>query len=648
VTLPGGDISPKGPTAGVSFQALDDNNTRIPPDTNGAAGPNHLMTMLNSQVRIQDKAGNNTSTVSLSSFWTSGTGLSGSPFDPKLLYDSINGRWITTCDANAASATSKVFFAISATDDPTGSWTYYSFVGDVGLTTWADYPGFGYNSTWIAITNNMFPVPSGTSVGSKMWVIDKSTALAGGPLTVTVFPTSFDLAGGFKGFTLRPCETFDAAEPKLYLMDNSGATSSGTHLLRLSEITGTGPSPSWAATAGSTFAGTGFFLVATNFNGTQIGGSQMGTSSTFDTGDPRMQNAVLRNGRIWCAHAAGLPASSTPDRTVAAWYQLDPLSMPSPIVQSGILDGGAGVHHCYPSINANTNNDACIGFSRSDSSRFIEAVATGRLSTDPAGSMDVISVLKAGEDSYEKTFSGSVVRWGDYSSTVVDPSDNLTFWTLQEYAAADVGPATNDDRWGTWWGERLVPGAPTPTPSSTITSTQTNTETLTPMFTPTVTLTFTETPTDSLSPTSTVTQTPVDTETFTPTVTLTLTPAITDTPTVAETFTPTPSDSPTVTSTPDLTSSPTITETHTATPLETASNTVSPTDTPVLTATPSLTDTQTAIETPTPTPTGIVPNYDIFPLGGDGKIDALDLLELFHQGREDSGTLFDFSRFWHN
>ncbi len=61
--------------------------------------------------------------------------------------------------------------------------------------------------------------------------------------------------------------------------------------------------------------------------------------------------------------------------------------------------------------------------------------------------------LKAGEDSYIKVFTGADIRWGDYSATCVDPSNDKTFWTLQEYAAPDVGPSASDDRWGTWWGK---------------------------------------------------------------------------------------------------------------------------------------------------------------------------------------------------
>jgi hypothetical protein len=449
-----------GPVFATSFAAIGDNNSSIPPDTMGAAGPSHLMTMLNTQVRIQNKTGGTISTVSLSTFWTSGTGITGTPFDPLMVYDSIDDRWIATCDANSRSANSEVFFAISATSDPTGSWDFYEFEGDTNDVDWADFPGLGVNTNWIAITENMFTVSGGTFTGAKMWVIDKSTALAGGPLTMTVFETGFDVAGGITSSTLKPCRTF-GDEQKLYVMDGSGFTSGGTQLLRMSEITGTPANPSWSATSGSVFGTHGLFFVDTNFDGSQLDAPQLGTAALVKTNDRRMQNPVFRNGKIWCTHSAGLPVGAV-DRTAVFWYELDPAAMAStgaPIVQSGVLDGGAGVHHIFPSIGVNANDDACIGFSRADATRFVEAVATTRGASDPAGTMDPITLLKAGEDSYIKDFGGSRIRWGDYSATVVDPADDMTFWTLQEYAETDVGSGASDDRWGMWWGKFVVAGS---------------------------------------------------------------------------------------------------------------------------------------------------------------------------------------------
>jgi uncharacterized repeat protein (TIGR01451 family) len=271
---------------------------------------------------------------------------------------------------------------------------------------------------------------------------------------VTTFTTGFDEAGGFGGFTLRPALTFDPAESNLYIVDGNfwSTIGLGVGMLRLSQITGTGPSPSWSVvTNDSVEPGSGFFPTNLIYNVNQIDADQPMTTTDVSTNNSRMLNAVYRNGRLWTTHSAGYPRTSTPDRTVVAWYELDPTSSPNPIVQSGIIDGGSGVHHFFPSIAVNANDDMAIGFSRSSASLFVEGVYTGRESTDPAGTVGTIQVCKAGEDSYVKDFGFGEVRWGDYSATVVDPTDDTTFWTLQEYAETDVGITPNNDRWGTWW-----------------------------------------------------------------------------------------------------------------------------------------------------------------------------------------------------
>jgi hypothetical protein len=478
--LPATVPAPAGPTVLSSFAALEDDNTAIPPDTMGAVGPLHLMTMLNTQVRIQTKVGVTISTVSLAAFWTSGTGLTGDPFDPKVVYDSIHGRWIATVDADGNSATSQVWFAISATSDPTGAWTFYGFDADTGESLrWADFPGFGVNSTWIAITNNMFTVGATPSfLGAKMWVLEKADALVAGPLTVTVFPTAFDVADGFDGFALKPAVTYSAAEPALYIVDQSGWEGGGIPVVRLSRITGTGPAPTWAVVPGGVGpgSGAGFVFVTNDFRqDVLIGAPQMGTATLIDAGDPRASDSVYRNGRLWFAHTGGLP-NAAPTRNAVFWYQMNPATMSIP--NSGVLDGGGSVHHYYPSIAANTGNDALVGFSRSSPSLFVEAVYASRFAADPVGVMSTgPTVIKLGEDSYVKTFSGPDVRWGDYSATCVDPLDDTTFWTIQEYAETDVGGSPSDDRWGTWWAMT----GPVPPTSTTTTSTTTSTTTTTLM-----------------------------------------------------------------------------------------------------------------------------------------------------------------------
>ena len=446
LSTPGYGPEASSPTIITGFLALPDNGVTIPPDTHGAVGPNHLMTMLNTQVRIQNRAGWNLSTVTLSSFW-SPAGSYGT-FDPRLIYDPGAGRWMAVCDAARREPASAVLFAISDNSDPTGGWTFYRIDADPTDVNWADYPDVGYNNTWIAITNNMYSIAADDYAGPTMWVIDKSTAMAGGALTLSTFPPGSDNFGGYGGSTLRVCQTF-GNEPTLYLVDRR-YSSGGFGLIRITQVTGTASSPSWTAVPGSDWSGSGFFQAPVAWD-TQIDAAQLGTSVRIDTNDPRLRSAYFRNGHIWCTHSGGLPVGAV-DRTAVFWYQIDPTALPLPLTQSGVLDGGTEVHYYFPSIVANANDDVLLGFTRSDPTRYAEVAYTGREAADPLGTMGVVSVARPGDDSYEKDFGTTRVRWGDYSATVVDPLDDMNFWTIQEYAAFDVGSGASNDRWGTWWG----------------------------------------------------------------------------------------------------------------------------------------------------------------------------------------------------
>lgn len=59
-----------------------------------------------------------------------------------------------------------------------------------------------------------------------------------------------------------------------------------------------------------------------------------------------------------------------------------------------------------------------------------------------------------GEASYQRTDTSGRNRWGDYSYTSLDPEDDMTLWTLQEYAESGT------NIWGTWVDSVLAP-APT-------------------------------------------------------------------------------------------------------------------------------------------------------------------------------------------
>jgi hypothetical protein len=157
------------PPVGSSFVGLPFNAAGLPPDTMGAVGPNHVMVTLNSEVRVQTKAGIPLSTVSLSAFWTP-TGASG-PFDPSVAYHPGLNRWLTIAVSNRRTAQASLLIGISQTNDPTGAWNLFRIDGDSGDTTWPDYPRLGFNGQWAVVAANMFGNATGAPfVQTKVWV----------------------------------------------------------------------------------------------------------------------------------------------------------------------------------------------------------------------------------------------------------------------------------------------------------------------------------------------------------------------------------------------------------------------------------------------------------------------------------------------
>lgn len=434
----------------IDFDAVLDNGW-VPPDTYGSVGPAHVMTTVNGTVLIQTKLGTTVSTVSSTSFW-SALPIVTVPFDPRVQYDAIHGRWLASSAANPSSSDSKVFFAISSTNDPTDSWTFFSFDADPAGSGWADFPVMGFNSTWIAISVDLVGQQPFAGL-VKMWVIDKSTALAGGSLTVNIFNPGFDTFGGtYISGPLFPCQTY-GTESVLYILDERTGypRPDSVHLTRLSQITGTGSAPMWSVVPGSDSVGSGLFPT-NRYNTYSAPAAQFGTQALIHTGGG-IGNALFRNGKIWYTRSSAMPPGdfSSVNREVVSWYQLDPTLMPRPVIQSGTLDGGPGVFYFYPSIAVNNENDVCIGFSRSDSSIYAQAAFAGRLASDPQNMLRPIQLLKLGEGPY---WMGPIYsRWGDYSNTCVDPIGDSTFWTIQEYARVPDGTGDVSGRWGTRWGK---------------------------------------------------------------------------------------------------------------------------------------------------------------------------------------------------
>jgi len=131
------------------------------------------------------------------------------------------------------------------------------------------------------------------------------------------------------------------------------------------------------------------------------------------------------------------------------WYEFQNLTATPSLVQSGtVYDSAstraAALQYWIPSIAATGQGHAVLGFSLAGTPSGATPAYVGRLAGDTLGTM--VAPPTSGAVQFGTTTAnynppsdpGSAAgrRWGDYSFTVVDPIDDMSVWTIQEYNQA--------------------------------------------------------------------------------------------------------------------------------------------------------------------------------------------------------------------
>ncbi|HTH50732.1 MAG TPA: hypothetical protein VL501_02290, partial [Pyrinomonadaceae bacterium] len=347
----------------------------IPPDTHGAVGTTHIVTVSNDRMRIQTRDGVEISRATLTSFW-SGVPLPGgaavSAFDPKILFDRFNGRFIFVASANAQDNSSSMLLAVSQTSDPTGSWFRYSLpaVPNQSGTSplWIDYPSVGFNKNWITINENVFQFngTGNTYARSDIYAVDKQAAYNGTLGSITAFQGLIANCASDPnpdtalscGFTMAPAVTEDNTTDTEYIVEDWDAQFGQ---LRMSKLTGTPASP--VLTVGTSFPQS---TQSWRFSAARIGttggyapqrqqSAHLVSGTRIQTNDSRIQNVVLRNGSLWTTHTVMLSTLPQPagtqiggvtegpnrdNHSAVQWWQIDPTQEPGTSNPAQVLQRG--------------------------------------------------------------------------------------------------------------------------------------------------------------------------------------------------------------------------------------------------------------------------------------------------------------------
>lgn len=455
----GGPPQQDSPGTSRDFQGLTDDNTAYPPDTYGAVGTNYVVTMLNTQVRIQTRDGTTVQTMSLPQFWSStNIGSYFVVFDPRIVYDPFNHRWIASAVVDYDSTTSGLLIAVSRTSNPTNTgdagWNMRRVKADSSSQRWADFPTLGFNKDWIVAQANMFftSVNGGAFSRSHIYVFNKTNLYAGNFTSPTLFTNAVNAGTEF------PAVTYDNSLSTIYLVQRVTGNFQGNGYMRILSITGSVNSPV-LNNAGSNAV---YLIVNSTWddrapNSGADFAPQLGLSVKVQNNDSRLGNLIYRNGYLWFAHTVFLPAGN-PTKSAVQWWQVNPSLGVS---QRARIEDSTGTNfYAFPSIAVNRFNDVLIGFSRYSSNQYVSANYAFRAFNDSLNTMQTERAFKDGEDSYWKQQTNSTPyrnRWGDYSATCVDPVNDGDFWTLQEYSRPHVGSLVNfSGRWAVWWGNVAV------------------------------------------------------------------------------------------------------------------------------------------------------------------------------------------------
>ena len=417
----------------ASFAGPADAGGGVPPDLQGAAGPEHLLTMLNTTFVAQRKNdGAVVRTWTPSEFWgpiAAGDLL----FDPRVAFDALEGRWIAAIATEGVTAAPAVLLAVSETADPTGSWRFQKLPAGGGA--YAEFPLVGYNGRWIVVTSNLVS-STGFLDGSAIWVVEKAALLAGGVPSVTRFTL------GSPGSPIAPVMTLDADQPDEFLLQQQSGNDNGHGRVRMFRVTKTGGNATLSApkivTAPAAWSDMPAPLESL---------PQAGTPRRIISDQDEIASACLRHGKIWAVQTATVPAvGPAPLHTVVQWWRITTAGAVEAFGRIGDPAGSTWLG--FPSLAVNAEDQALIGYSLFSPARYASAGYSIRSGCGGDRALSEIHVLKDGEAPYVRPDGAGNNRWGDLSETVVDP-DGLRLWTLQEYAAA---PENGESRWGTWWG----------------------------------------------------------------------------------------------------------------------------------------------------------------------------------------------------
>lgn len=171
---------------------------------------------------------------------------------------------------------------------------------------------------------------------------------------------------------------------------------------------------------------------------------QLGTTNQLDSlGDRLMYRLAYRHfsdrESLVVTHSVAGSGTAAP-----RWYELRTGALSSGATCSAVGSGSFCInqqgsyapdatYRWMGSVAMDKFGDLALGYSASNGAINPAMRFTGRLATDPLNQLRPEGTIQNGAGSQ----TGTLHRWGDYTSMAVDPSDDCTFWYTNQYLKAN-------------------------------------------------------------------------------------------------------------------------------------------------------------------------------------------------------------------
>jgi hypothetical protein len=446
------------PATSANFEGLSNQDNfnifgfRVnPPDPNGAVGPNHYVEIINLVFGVYSKTGTlllgpiDTGTLWAGFALPDCTDPSG---DPIVLYDQFADRWLLT-QFTTRGPTYYDCVAISTTGDPTGSYYRYAFSTGVNFP---DYPKYGvWTDSYVITTREFGPT---IEYGIGVYGLEKNKMINGQPARNVHFFIDGNIPGQLPlvGDGLLPANVdgkqkpmTDTAIPLVGTQDDGGGYGATFDAINIWDLL-----VKWRSTPIATLS-LNTQLPTAAFDSIYPCGVVPGSlppSSRDCLPEPGITDGsrfldilsyrqrptwrlAYRNFKVYEALVTNQSVEATPGMAGVRWYEIRRTGVTYSLFQQGTYAPSDGIHRWMGSIAQDRKGNMALGYSVVNGVDVYPGIRyTGRLAGDAPGQMTLGEATIIDGSGVQRTTNS---RWGDYTSMNVDPTDDCTFWYVNEY-----------------------------------------------------------------------------------------------------------------------------------------------------------------------------------------------------------------------